>query len=98
MVNLPKSMPEPMPTVTSAREEPDGWVNSDLLQPAQFQVAIDTGDVELTPAITHHYEEIPAPDVERHLTSRNRNTLNKATVIDDIGRSGGSAWRRCSPP
>ena len=55
-------------------------------------------DVALTSAIKQRYEESPVPDVEKQLTTGNRNTLNRATAIDDIGRSDASAWRCCSPP
>lgn len=41
----------------------------------------------LTSAITHHYEESPAPDVEKHLTTGNGNTPIRVSVINSIGRS-----------
>ena len=42
---------------------------------------------EPTPAITHHYEENPAPDVEKQLTAGNGNTLIRVSVINSIGSS-----------
>ncbi len=43
--------------------------------------------MELTPAITRHYEETPAPDVEKQLTTGNGNTPIRVSVINSIGRS-----------
>ena len=56
------------------------------------------GDVELTPVITHHYEESPAPDVEKQLTTGNGNTLIRVSVVNSIGRSDAADIGRCFPP